>query len=336
MIRNDVYVSVKRTSGGKADPVIVATVFAIGGIIFFILGIVIPSVMVNTAKPAVCAPTEWLHRDEQTICRPKEKTRYIAKTDSGVSKYVKYYRLKKDDLSRVVNRRHVWNGTLDLSKGAFSFPVTSSAGVTMYLTVKCSKGKCDTARIYWLYQEYFDKANKSGTFNEDMYSYRQKDLTNPVTLTEKLDTAVLYYVVISNLGQDAIVDYKLTIDYSVYNVDPVDLVKCNSDQCQFDDVATNEVIIMEYLDPDEKGPACIGAEIKSEGKGYGGAVFFGILFMLLSLACFAVMVMFILHKMGKLDLYKKKAAVASDDNTGSYEAPDAKVSAGGDVNDAIL
>jgi len=301
----------------------VATVFAIGGIIFFILGVAVSSVMVNTAKPVACAPTEVLRRDEQTLCRPSTKKDYIAKTDSNAVSFINYYRLTRSRLSNTVHRVRAWNGTVDLSKGAYSFPVTSSVGMKLTVNVKCDSGKCETVKVFWLRHDYFNNANKSGTFNEGMYSCRQRDLSKPLLITEMLDESILYYLVFGNQNDPAILQYSITIDYTVYSLNELDRVNCSKQDCEFRDVGTDEIIVMDYIDTNNKGPAVIGAEIKSAASSYGGAVFFGILFVFLSLACFAVCVLFILHKTGKINLYRKKAALDTSGSTGgSYKAPE--------------
>jgi len=279
--------------------------------------------MSDGAKPTVCAPTDALHRDEQTVCRPGTKNNYIAKVDSNAASFMKYYRVSRDDLSRTVTRVHVWDGVVDLSKGAYSFGITSSSRMSLTMKVRCTEGKCDTIKMYWLNKDSFDKANKSGTFDEDMFGAQQSDFTSHKTFTESLDSSAVSYLVFANKNQASVIDYNLTISYVVFDTSSFTPVACTNDECSFEDVTTSEAIVMEYIDTEEKGPEYVGAEIKSEQKSVAGAVFIGIVFMALSLGCLVFFILFVLQALGKISLYTKKPIQKQEGKDNSrYEAPD--------------
>jgi len=290
----------------KTDPVILAAVVALGFIILTVLACVVPILMIDSAKSVACAPTDWLHRDEQTVCNPKNKKTYIAKVDSNASTLVKYYRLNKDDMSKTKIRTHNWHDRVDLSKGAYIFPITSSAGIKFDMNVTCIDGKCDTIKMWWLSQESFDNANKSGSFDESTPDPVQSDFSSPKSFTQTVDASSLQYLVFGNQKQASMLEYSITIDYTVYDMSSINPIECDKAECAFDSVATSEAIVMEYIDNDEKGPDYIAAEIKSEQGSIGGAVFVCVLFAVLAIGCFIFFILFLLQAFGKVSLYKKK------------------------------
>jgi len=326
MIKREVYETT--VFGYRLDPVVVATVFGVASVLFFILAIVVPFFMAKEAKPVVCAPTAWLYRDSQTVCRPTKDRTYIATADSKAVPYIKYYRLKKNGLGLLSERTHRYkNRTLDLSNGPVPFAVMSSAGATIQMNARCLSGKCENVRIYWLAKEYFDQANETGTYDEGMYSYRFSDLTRPILLEESVGLSSCYYLIFGSRNEPVKLSYDVTYTYTVYDMKQNVPIDCKKEECVFDDMTTEEAIVMDYVDAQNSGPEQTSAQINSVAESYAAATFVAILFLVLTLICLAVLVIFILQKLGKINLFKNKGAQSvsvEDDSNGydpRYEAP---------------
>jgi len=315
----EVYVHVERTR--KNDPVIIASVFAVATIIFFLLAIIVPSALKNSADPKFCAATDWLRRDEQTICRPSSRNDYIAKIFSGQPSYLRYYRLLRSDLQDSIDRRHIWKGTVQLSQGPFIFPITSSNYAGFEIKANCSKGKCEDVKLYWIYRDNFHEANKSGVFDEDMYGSRYQDFSTPIIYSGNIDGAECYYLVLANHNNEAQIDYEINVHYNAYDMAKAKVTNCTSSECVFEDVDTSEVIVMEYIDPNNVGPVEFSMEFKSKQGSYAGVVIFAILFCIITVGCAVVTVLFILQKLGKINLLKKAGVKVQTEDSGSYEAP---------------
>jgi len=309
----------------RTDPVIIATILAIAFVILFILACVVPSIMINKAKPVACAPTDWLRRDEQTLCRPSSKNTYVAKVDSGAASLMKYYRVLKSEMPNTKTRSHLWVGSADLSQGAFVFPVTCSFGMKLSMKATCTEGRCDTVRMWWLHKDSFDNANKTGTFDESLYGTQQSDFSDGAHyFTESMDSSSLYYLVFADKSKASKLVYNGTIVYTIYDTSKAQPVTCTNAECSFEDVGNDEAILMEYIDNENKGPEYIAAEIKSAEGSIGGAVFVCILFLLFALACLVFLVLFALQAAGKINLYSKRPLSGGDSGSdqGSYEAPE--------------
>jgi len=323
--RGQVYVTVEKSR--LSTPVIIATVFGLATIVFFILTIVIPGVMKDVADPKYCVQADWIRRDEQLICSPGSKKDYIGRLNETDVKYVKYYRMKKADMQDAVDRYHSWSGVTDLSKGALIFPITTSNEAQIDMRITC-KGKCDSVRFSFIPMSTFHKCNKTGVFDESYndWGWKYQDFTNPQVITEILSrTDNAYYICIANHFQESVLTWNMTIHYTGYDVSQkAKKLNCTGPECLVESLETSERIIMEYLDPQNKGPEIIPIYFKSVQGSYAGVVIFAIIFVLCTIGCGVICVLFILQKTGKLNFWKfgkKNVNIEYGDDNGNYEAP---------------
>jgi len=318
--KGQVYISVERTK--KNDPLLIALVFGIATLVFLILTFVIPSVMKNVVDPKWCVESEWIRRDEQAICYPGTRKDYVSRLNLTDYPNVKLYRMLRTDLKKNVVRDHYWSGKLDLSKGPFIFPITTSYMAQVDVNATCT-GKCDSVKLYFILEETFRKHNKTGEFVEADFSYRYKDFTSRQIISEMINRADSYYLVISNGKQESVVDYTMKIHYTGFDVsENSKIVNCTEYECIIPDLQTTEAVIMEYLDPNNRGPEVIPIYLKSRKGTYAGVVIFAIIFLLCTLGCGTITVLSVLTKLGKINLFNKGQNQGGyDGDSGSYEAP---------------
>jgi len=325
MIRGEVYTTTTVIHGYRVDPAIVATVFGVASVVFLILAIVVPAFMVKNAQPVICAPTDVLFRNAQTVCRPPKARTYIGLTESKAAPYVKYYRMKQSAIGTTRERVHNYVATADLAQGPMIIPVMSSAGAVINLDVHCVSGKCDSVKLYWLNKVYFDEANETGTFDENLYGWRKSDFSQRFIFYENLGMSTCIYLVFANKNEPAKISVDGTMTYTVYNMNQMEPIDCKKEECVFEKMETNEIIVMDYVDNEGKSPEKVYAQINSVAESYVGAVIFAIIFGLLCLAALAVLILFVLQKLGKISLFKGQASsvptTTTDDDSLRYEAP---------------
>jgi len=324
MRRGEVFVSVKH-SDRKVDPVVLAVIFGIGGIIFFVLAIVVPVVMTASSLDDLCGPAEALHRGEQQVCSVSVAHDYIAKADKNGAAYVKNYRVPKTDLRNTTHRIRQWEGQANLADGKLAFPLTASKSLRFTLNASCTGSSCDTVKMYYLATYQYRKATADSDFDEGMYNFKLQGLTGNITsYTNLIETSETNFIVFSNKKKDATVSYSITVDYVVYDLGSAKVVSLDDDnEYVFDDCDSSEAIVMEYMDDENKGPDMVDATISQYTSRVAGAVLLGILFGLLAVACFGVTVICILFLLGKLGKFGEKVGKKLKAKTSSsYAAPE--------------
>jgi len=304
MLRRDqVLVSVRRTADGKFDPMLMAIVFGVCGVIFFILLLTVPAAMAANDPGPLCGYATTLHRDEQQVCDPQRKDTYISEAQKEAAKFVKTYRLKNSDLTQIdgLHRFRTWSMKGNLVNGPLVFPITCSLGVFFDMNITCKGDKCETVKMYFLRYDYWKNANKHGEFDEGLYSWKLKDFQNPQNWNSRLDTWTTYYLVFSNSKLDSTISYDIHLDYSVYNLKKFKAYSLNDkNQVSFDDVTTSEFIVQDYVDDDNKAPKTINATISGTKTRTPTIIALVIVFFILFIFFTAVAIMFVLFMFGKL------------------------------------
>jgi len=323
MRRGEVFVSVQHSGIGRCDPVLLAVIFGIACLIFLNITIVVPTVLSENAGVSLCGPAESLNRNEQQICTTSSKGKFISKVDAKGAKLVKNYRIAKADLGATKHRFATHDVEANLKDGALVFPMTSSYALTFVMNVTCTGDKCDTVRMWWLTNEYYKAATKKKSFDEEMYGWKDRNFRENKYVNEGLDGSKTYYLVFSNSKQDALMSYTINFDYTVYDMSKSKVYSFNSDnECVFDDLETNEAIIMDYADPEGTGPTMIDATIGADQTNNGLIAFLAIFFTLLTLGCFAICLLLILHIYGKLGSFDQKISMFIGQNSTKYNAPE--------------
>jgi len=327
MRRGEGFVSMKRGGGMKLDPLMLAVIFGIGGVIFLILTIVVPAVMISNAEDELCGPTDVLRRSEQQLCSPSVENDYTLRADSKGKKFVKSYRVKRADLRQMPKtvRNMVYDGSANLALGTLALPLTGTNAVSFVMSFSCEGSFCNTAKLWWLSSASYKKATAKGSFDESMYNHKMDDLTKPKTFQNGFDGSDTYYFVFSNSKQDSTITYNISAKYTVYDLKDVKYTAFDSkkDELVFKDVATDESIVMEYMDTTFSGPAMIDATIAAEESNTGLVVFLTLLFIILTLGCFAVTIVLLLIMFGKLGRFGEKVGKKfAEQDSGSYMAPE--------------
>jgi len=334
MRRGEVFISVKRSGHGRLDPLVLAVVFGIGGLIFLVLTIVVPAVISANNKNIVCTSAESLRHGEQQVCFVGEKGNFLAKVDEDATSLVTNYRMPKDKLGQILADHHVYHyeKKANLKDGPLVFPMTSSFSFSFTADASCTGDWCRSVGMYNLGYDSYKKATAKGKFDEKMYSPVFTGLNQNSTIYKYGNVEFsAYYLVFANGDQDAVVFLNITIDYLTYNFKGAaerDEIKAtrfgDKNTIVFDDVQTSEIIVMEYLDEEQKGPEIINATITKYRPKAGLIAFLAIVFSLLTLACFAMTVIFVLAMFGKLPgKLGAKVQQKVQQSESSYQAPEA-------------
>jgi len=304
MLRRDqVLVSVRRTADGKFDPMLMTIVFGTAGVIFLILLFVVPAIMVANDPGTLCGPAETLHRSEQQVCSPPRTDTYISETQKESSKFVKTYRFNRADLSTTdsVHRFRTWSLKGNLVNGPLVFPITCSLSVFFEMNISCTGDKCDSVKMYFLRYDYWKEANKHGSFDEGLYSWKLKGFMDIQNWQSRLDTATTYFLVFSNTNLDSTIAYDIHLDYQVYDLRKLKAYTMDDKyQCSFDDVLTSELIVQEYVDDDNKAPKTVNATISGTKNRTPTIVALAIIFAICAILFLGIAIVFILFMFGKL------------------------------------
>jgi len=334
MRRGEVFISVKRSGHGRLDPLVLAVVFGIGGLIFLVLTIVVPAVISANNKNIVCTSAEFLRPGEQQVCYVNAKGDFVAKVDEEASSLVTNYRMPKENLGKIVTGHRVYHyeSKANLKNGPLVFPITSSFRVNFTAFASCTGDWCRSVGMYNLAYENYKKATAKGKFDEKYYSPIFTGLNQNGTVYRYGNVEYsAYYLVFANGNQEATVSLVVDIDYSAHDLRGAaerDEIKAtpfgDKNRIVFDDVQTNEIIVMEYLDDEHKGPELINATITKYRPKAGLIAFLAILFSLLTIACFAMTVIFVLAMFGKLPgkLGAKVQQKVQKSESSYYQAPD--------------
>ena len=298
--------TIRRSADGRFDPMLMTIVFGVAGAIFLILAFTVPAVMAANDPGNQCGPANFLNREEQQICSTPRKDTYFARAQPSGAKFLKTYRVKWSDLKEAVHRIRTWVLKGDLSKGPIVFPITTPISVFYDMSINCTGDKCDSVKMYLLDSSYWKKANKKGYFNENQYGYVINNFIEPKVYNSRIDSRSTNYLVFANNNLSSYVTCVLNLDYSVYDMSKAKVYPLdNETKCEFDDVQEGEVIMQEYADRNDQGPAMINVTINGTWTRTPTVIALAIVFTLLAIILLGISIMFMLFMCGKLGDFGK-------------------------------
>jgi len=311
------HVSVHVHSLGEANPKVVGVMFAILGVVFFLLAIIVPS-SINSKTQYLCHPALSVNKREQQFCNPrlldkKYKAEVTSDKKYEPDKYVKIYRTTESQLKNTTRHMSYKDYTETLSRWYTDFSMSISAGVVMNVSANCKGLCCSYTRMYWLTDdEFLDHLDE----NEDFLSktdYIMSDFSDYDFESDSFNTTVTAYgnnymhliFSVMDFGYTTI-KYSVDIDYIVYDVSDLNAEKCESD-CKFKDLATDDVIILDFADDNLKGPDYLNASIYAEDVDYTTPLSCGLIFGVIAIICFLIAALYLYKLLKKLGKIGKKA-----------------------------
>lgn len=336
------------TVSGEVDPKILGLGLAILGVVFMICTIAVPVSMVANPSGTPCSSADSLNRNEQAVCYPGEKADedFLVEYEKKGDGYVKAYRAKKSQLeNNNKTRTYIWeNYKMQLSGSYDYFSFSVPVSVSGYLNVFCDEwrknDKCNKVKMWFLSKEKFDSAiNEYGEFDEDAFKKADKGFDS---------TGSQYYFWANTPGQYVLafaltkekptyVSYDIALRYNVFETKDMEEVECKKGECKIKDVKDDEVVIADFVVPDDElckeleeypelGKVCYDEctnpqEYVCGGKfhaaqpeyfdikihdldiNWSGVAAAAVIFALLTLVCFGLAALFLykfLKKIGKL------------------------------------
>jgi len=295
--------------GGESNPfVMMIVLFFIGGI-FLILTIVVPIVMVASPSGESCSPSKSLNRNEQMVCIPTDlKYKWIAEFENKGKDYAKVYRLPNGKNAETTIRKFTWYNYYARLKGtwdefSFSVPLGCSGKFGVY----CDGKKCDHLRLYLLNQKQFEESvDSNNEFHEKTYKYDFKDFEDEQVNWFEFSVSGpdSWHLIFSNNKNKAVeIVYSIELDYSIYKTDGLEAQTCKDNKCTFSDMKDGEYILLDYPSATDSAyygqsgsaPEYFSAKMHNNKISWGGVIAVIVIFGLITLACFLVGILFLLH-----------------------------------------
>ena len=236
-------------NGGEANPKVLGLLLGIVAVVCLVMAIVAPVLMARARDDHLCAPAESLNFAEQMVCKPKY-VGYTFYTSAEYPKLVKVYREDSMDLNNVTRVQKYKNYETTLSEHFDDFSLSVPISVFADLTVKCTGDNCNNVKLFWLTDSQFNSAfNSAGEFMENAYNPEKVGFgeSDEVHVASSVNfTNGVYHIIFSNNQSSSVkIVYSATLTYTVYDVSKLKPQSC-SGKCDFDDLKSGEVIIMEY------------------------------------------------------------------------------------------
>lgn len=282
--------------GGDADPKVVAVIFCIGAVIFFILAIAVPIAMVANPGGDSCSPAKSINVKEQAVCVPTDyEHNWIVDTDSNGPKYAKVFKVANESApTHFVN--FTWKNYYAKLKGtwdyfAFSVPLYGEG----YFRVFCDGKKCEKLKMYVLNHDQFSKAvDSDNEFHDDKYKPNFKDFDDEQwnSFHYWVYGPEYYYLIFSNAKSKKVeILYDILMYNKIYDTSNMTAEEFDGTRVKVKDMKKGELLVAEFpTDAEEaesssKDVQWVDINMHNDRVNLGAAVAVGVVFGLLAIVC---------------------------------------------------
>ena len=273
----------------------------------------IGAILFGTLDPrvdALCNDIGDINREEQRICRPPKTQSVEVRNDWGD---LKVYRYAVENLPETHTRTTHW----DYNETVWNdeprhFRFELSAGGTVNFTLVGKQGMVFDVFLMTReqYKEFESKGKTDSVWSNKTAAYS--------SVTYTAETAGLYYIVSSAPYGTLVVNQRMTITTSVYNVSETTATEVCTRLCTFKDVRHDEVVILDYTGRSKN----VVTFVYSGKGGFKDLRLVLIIIIIVSFCSLFFGIMTLINARKAIHLFKKSREQDDDMSSGMISTPD--------------
>jgi len=237
------------SSGSSAEGGIILGIFCLLFVLVPVVIAICVSISMSTNGGNLCTPAETINRNEQILCSPTVYTReFTAEYSSKGKDYAKVYKAGLDSLKKT-HRMYTWKEyTSNLYDGYDDFSMAVSVGLKGVVNVACSGADCDSVKAFVLSNSEFNYAfDSDGRFRESGKTPKLNGIYGYDSFSFDVSGPSYYHLVFSLTYGFATITYDASLNYTVYDTSELTADTCSKNECVYNDLKANDVIIIDYV-----------------------------------------------------------------------------------------